>query len=166
MPTPLNRQPVSPLKATERLEALCMRAERCTGELREKLRGWGVDSNDADKILQHLIDTRFVDDRRFAEAFVRDKVRIAHWGRIKVRHAMYIKRIEKSIIADAMSSIDDDEYYNILLNLLHTKVKVHPHLLGDIKGRTKLYRFAISRGFESELITRAVKALLNRCSND
>ncbi len=136
-----------------------MRAERCTGEMREKLRLWGISQAEADKIIQHLTDTRFVDDRRFAEAFVRDKIRIAHWGRIKVRHAMYLKRIDKNIIAEALEGIDDDEYYQTLHHLLKTKTKGHPELLADIKGRTRLYRFAASRGFESALISRAVKSL-------
>lgn len=158
---PINHQPLSPQKATERLETLCMRSEHSTGELREKLRQWGISPADAEKIIKHLTETRFVDDCRFAHAFVRDKILLAHWGRYKVRQAMYAKRVDKNIIAESLEGIDDDEYYKILYDLLKSKTKSHPELLDDIIGRTRLYRFAASRGFESALIARAVKALMS-----
>ncbi len=165
---PIARQPmpVSPQKALERLETLCMRAERCTGEMREKMRQWGLSAAEADKIIKRLTYTRFVDDRRFAAAYVRDKIKLARWGRIKVRHALYLKRVDKSVIADAIESIGDDEYYNLLYELLAAKTKGHPELLADIKGRTRLYRFAAGRGFESALISRAVKSLMSVTDTD
>ena len=41
----------------------------------EKLRGWGIAGHKAETIVQHLVDTRFIDDSRYARAFVSDKDR-------------------------------------------------------------------------------------------
>ncbi len=32
----------------------------------EKLRGWGIAGHKAETIVQHLVDTRFIDDSRYA----------------------------------------------------------------------------------------------------
>lgn len=159
---PIRREPMSPQKALERLESMCMRSEHCTGELQVKLLNWGLSSTDAAKIIERLVETRFVDDRRFARAFVRDKILLAHWGRYKVRQSLYTKHVDRDIIAEAIGGIGDDDYYLILYNLLKSKTTGHPELLDDIKGRTRLFRFAAARGFEPAFITRAVKELMSQ----
>ena len=75
---------ISAKDALVRLETLCARSEQSTGEAREKLRRWGILSADAEKIIDSLVDRRFIDNARFARAFARDKIRFSKWGRIKV----------------------------------------------------------------------------------
>lgn len=143
-------------------EELCSRAEYAGGEIRERLIRKGLAPNVADRIVDALVETRFIDDRRFARAFVRDKVRYSHWGKRKVMLALYQKRVDRDIIDDALSEIDEEEYIGGLATLLRSKLRS----IGDgddtlsYETKTKLYRFAASRGFESSAISRAIDTII------
>lgn len=174
----LQRRPITAENALMRLETLCARSEHCESELREKLRNWKVSPGDTEKILHELRQNRYYDDNRFAEAFVRDKLLYNRWGRRKIAVALIAKRIDRSIITSALDTIDTDTYTDILRALLKAKARTlsatlegsndiststdnedgdsHNGSLGlgamPFEIRTKLYRFALSRGFESSLI--------------
>lgn len=151
----MQRKPISPEKALIRAEELCVRAERSSGEIRAKLRQWGIAAADAEKIIASLTERRFVDDRRFCEAFVRDKINFARWGRRKIAMALYEKGVERGISAAILASIDMERYEENLQHILQAKRRT---IVGPdtFEGRTKLFRFAVSRGFEPELIKKFI----------
>lgn len=153
------RKPLTPENALMRLEALCVRSEHCEYEMRVKLRTWGISDSDSAKILKSLRDNRFVDDARFARSFVSDKYRFAGHGRAKIRLALIAKRIDRDLIDDALAEIDKDVYEEKLRHLLSLKLARTPDA-DTFEGRTKVYRFGISRGFESELVSRTLRELL------
>lgn len=141
-----------------RLEELCVRSERCTSELREKLRQWAITPEEADKIIADLQRRRFVDDRRFAEAFTRDHYRFNRWGRRKIEVALRAKRIDAEDIMAAFDTIDEDEYFEVLTSLLSELVAAAPKPL-DALTRQKIYRRALARGYESSLIAKVLKSI-------
>lgn len=136
-----------------KLQDMCARAERSEGELREKMRGWGVNGNDSNEIIASLRRDRYVDDARFASAYARDKMRFSHWGKRKIAQGLAAKRVARDIVADALSQLDDEEYSQALEHVLEAKLKSMPDALSDYEHRAKLYKFLLSRGFESSLIT-------------
>lgn len=142
-----------------RLEALCARSEQCEGEIRRKLRLWQIGEEDANTIVRSLRRRRFVDDSRYAGAFVRDKYRFARWGRRKIELALRQKRVDADIIAEALDEIDEDEYTEVLRQLIVLKSKS----LGDMdayEARNRLFRFAVSRGFETTIASRIISKVL------
>lgn len=147
----IQRKPITPQQALIRAEELCVRAERSSGEIRAKLRQWGIAATDAERIIVSLTERRFIDDRRFCEAFVRDKINFARWGRRKIAMALYQKGVERAAYADILASIDIDLYQQNLRHILDVKRRSISEP-DSYDGRTKLFRFAISRGFEPELI--------------
>lgn len=147
------RRQLSADEAIIRLETLCAASEQCRADLREKLRRWQVD--DADRIIDELARRKFVDDARFARAYVRDKYRFARWGRAKIVMGLRAKHIGRDDIDEALSEIDADEYESILATLLRAKVRM-ARIADDYEGRGKLFRFAASRGFESSLVSRLI----------
>lgn len=151
----IQRKPVSAERALVRAEELCVRAERSSGEIMKKLRQWGLSSADAEKITASLIQRRFVDDRRFCEAFVRDKVNFARWGRRKIALALYEKGVDRGISAEVLASIDMERYEENLRHIMDVKRRsiAEPD---TFEGRTKLFRFAASRGFEPDLIKKFI----------
>lgn len=142
----------TPEQALLRLQDLCSRSEHSAGELRQKLWRWNINPSQADKIINQLIDERYVDDARFASAFCREKLLFSHWGRKKIAVALLAKKINRDIITTTLEQIDEDEYLQILQNTM--KIKSRQIKEGNTyEGRTKLYRHMLSRGFESSLIS-------------
>lgn len=156
------KKPMSAEEAQARLEALCARAEHSTGEMAERLRRWQIGSTEAERILASLKAHRFVDDRRFARAYVTDKVKFARWGKRKVYQGLLTKRVAPEIIKEALSDIDSDLYESTLEGLLRAKAATNKELLDTYEGRTKLYRFAASRGFEPELCSTVLHRLIEQ----
>lgn len=152
---------ISSREAYDRLADACVRAEYCSGELREKLRRWRIDSGEAARIVERLSAERFVDDARFARAFVRQKSVLARWGRRKIACALAAKRVDRDIIAEALGEIDPAGYAEGLLALLAAKARsLGPEALATYEGRTRLYRYAASRGYETEAISQAIRKLI------
>ena len=69
----MQKKPLNPKAELLRLEALCNRAEHCSSEISEKLRRKGFPQSQIDGMLERLIATRLIDDRRFAAAYVHSK---------------------------------------------------------------------------------------------
>ena len=150
------KKPVTPAIALDRLEALCVAAERCESELRQKLWTWQISSAEADRIMDRLIQGRFVDNERFARSFVRDKYRLSLWGRRKIAAALAVKRIDSSIIRTALEEIDQEEYISLLRSVVASKIRSAKDA-DTYEGRTKIFRSVASRGYEPALIAAAIK---------
>lgn len=151
----------TPAQAYERLADLCARAEYSTGELREKLRRMAMAPTDADAIVARLQRERYVDDARFAAAFVRQKATLSRWGRRKIAAALYSKRVARDIAERALDEIPDEVYAEALCGLLRSKAATQgSDALATYEGRTRLFRFAASRGFLTTEITAALRRLL------
>ncbi len=137
--------------ALSRAMALCSQREYCCEDIRVKLATWGAGERDAEKIIADLIKENFINERRYAEAFVKDKFRYNKWGKIKIRSNLRIKKIPPEIINSALDSIDKDLYRKTIedLLLIHRR-SIRGKNQYDIKG--KLLRYGLSKGFEGDLL--------------
>lgn len=133
------------------LAALCAQAEHCQQEMRDKLKRWGVSADAQDRIVARLVEERFIDDERYARAFVKDKIRYNKWGRRKVQQGLWLKHIDADIQERVLDDVDDSEYLAVLRPLLKQKVK-SVKAGSDYERTQKLVRFALSRGFTFDLI--------------
>jgi regulatory protein len=139
--------------ALRRAAALCSRQEQCTGFIREKLRSWNVESDTADRVILKLQEEKFLDDRRYARFYVRDKFRLNRWGKIKISAMLRQKGIPDELIQDALGQINEEDYYQACSELIRSK-SASLHETNQFTRKGKLFRFAAGRGFESELIHR------------
>ncbi|MBR1548645.1 MAG: RecX family transcriptional regulator [Prevotella sp.] len=133
------------------LAALCAQAEHCQHEMTEKMRRWELDDEAQARVMQRLVDERFVDDERYARAFVKDKIRYNKWGRRRVEQALWQKRIDADIRQQVMDEVDDDEYLKVLRPLLQQKRR-STRAADDYDMRRRLMRFALGRGFTFDII--------------
>lgn len=140
------------LEAKAKLEALCAYQERCSFELRRKMISWKMDSEDQDRLLADLITNNFLNEERFAEAFVSGKVRIKRWGRIKIKQELKQRHISDYSIRKGLESINLDEYWNNLLHLAERKWLLTERESDLYKRKAKIIRFLNSKGYESDLI--------------
>ena len=133
-----------------RAASLCARSEQAPADIREKLVKWGLSLSAANQVLAQLIEQGYINERRFARAFVNDRFRFNGWGRIKIAHQLRLKGIPNEIIDEAMTAIDEEQYRERLLELLRAKWR-------DVSDRepraawAAMMRFAASRGFETSL---------------
>ena len=133
------------------LTALCAQAEHCEQEMRDKLKRWELDTAAADRIIARLQKERYIDDARYARAFVKDKIRYNKWGRRKVEQALWQKRIADDIRQQVLGEIDENEYLDVLRPLLKQKRRT-TKAENDYALNQKLVRFALGRGFTFDLI--------------
>ncbi len=140
----------------------CVRREMCCREIREKLQRRELPKGMIDTIVDELVRQRFIDEQRYAQAFVRDKLRFNGWGRRKIVMALKMKSIPDEVIREAMAQVDDagEEYKEKLLEVAAAKAKRLN--LEDIKDQAKLYRFLAGRGYSGDEISMAMRTMRKR----
>lgn len=153
----------TPEQMLVRLETLCSRSEQCEYELREKMRRKGLAPADIESVLESLRSRRYVDDMRFAHAYVRDKYRFSAWGRRKIELGLRAKRIDAAIIREALSEIESEVYAENLRHILLRKVASSSDA-GTYEGRTKVFRHAVSRGYEPDMVSTELRRILKNKS--
>ena len=137
------------------LASLCARAEHCQHELLEKMRRWDMSDEAQARVMARLVSERYVDDERYARAFVYDKIRYNKWGRRKVEQALWLKRIDSDIQQRVLDEVDDEEYLRVLRPLLKQKRR-SIKAANDYELNQKLVRFALQRGFTYDIIRQCV----------
>ena len=156
---------VSEQGAYLQLAQLCARAEHCQYELIEKMRRWDMSDEAQARVMQRLVSERYVDDERYTQAFVRDKIRYNKWGRRKVEQALWQKHIDKDTRERVLNEVDDDEYLSVLRPLLKQKQKT---LKGgsDYERNQKLVKFALQRGFTYDIIRQCIDGDIDEMSDE
>jgi regulatory protein len=144
----------------------CSVAERCVSEVEKKIKSAGLSDEACERIISRLKEEKFLDERRYAGFFVRDKYRFNKWGKVKINYELQKKGIPSNIREDALDeNIDEDEYERIVFEALKNKLKsVKSKDSYDL--RTKLFRFGTGRGFEARDISKALSKLLTNTDSD
>lgn len=154
-------------QALRLLMNMAARAERSSGDALRLMKRWGVDDNDAQRVLQRLIAERFIDDSRYAAAFVREKINLSGWGSYKIVAALRRKGVDNRIIENALSQYDSVDMGERLQGLLEKKIKTVKYRdTSDL--RAKLFRFAASRGYDYSTAMQAVDRVVKgerECDN-
>lgn len=131
--------------------ALCSQREYCVHDILTKLKSWSVKREDAEKIIEVLKKEKFIDEERYSSAFVRDKFSYNKWGKVKLASDLKMKGIPSEIIRYALEKIDPDLYKSTLGKLIETQRK-KIKAVNAYELKSKLMRYALSKGFESQLI--------------
>lgn len=142
-------------QALQRATALCSGSEHCVSDMMEKLSRWGLSRQDSERVIDFLLDEKYIDELRYARAYTNDKIRFSHWGRVKIRAMLRMQRISDSDINEALDNIDEQQYLEILEGVIETKRRS----IGDdgsYASRAKIIRFALQRGFEMHEIVKFV----------
>ena len=133
---------LSKLEWLAKAQAYCARAEHCAADVRRKFYEWGLqDAKIADFIEENLYADNFLNDRRFCEAYVHDKVAYQSWGRLKIQAGLRALQLPESEIRSALENIDETAYFDNLRKLIRAR-KTDPE--------DKRLRFLLQRGFTYE----------------
>lgn len=142
----MEKKEITEQQALSRLMALCARGEHSSGEILQKMRLWGLADEAQARIMERLTKDRFVDDERFARAFVNDKIKYNQWGRRKIEQALWAKGVDRDVQQRVLDAVDDEEYIKVLRPLLRSKERSIT-ARNEFERQMKLIRFAQSRGF-------------------
>lgn len=148
------------LEAKAKLESLCAYQERCSYELELKMIGWGISFEDRGALLAHLISYNFLNEERFAEAYVSGKTNIKKWGRIKIRQHLKQKKISEYSVSKALSGIDEKLYIGYLRSLAERKLKTLASENNKFNKYGKAYRYLSLKGYEGDLIKEILEELI------
>lgn len=163
---PKERRAKTPEQALSALMRLCARAEKSESDARRLMRGWGVPEADAEKVLARLIQERFIDDARYTDAFVREKLRLSGWGKYKLRAALQRKGIAREIVDEALSRIDRTGMTDRLAEQLARKAR-NTRAQTPYELKTKLIRYGLSLGYDYETVLDTVSQFVketDRCN--
>lgn len=147
-----------PLKVADRMRALCSRKEYCRKDILKKvMTALDGDAAKAEEVVGKLVEERYVDDRRYAAAFARDKASIAGWGAAKIRYMLAAKGVDREIIASALEEVDVSRADARLEKLMENKAR---SLKDDPQRRIKLLRFGVGRGYAYEEVSSMIDRIL------
>lgn len=149
-------QPLTPDQVLDKMAKYCAYQERCVKDVREKLKTFDLPDEEKAKILDYLLDNRFVNDERFAKSFVRGKVNQSGWGLNKIRFHLMQKGIAKELIDEALGQTDEEVYRQRLVDILKAKAKT-VKAENNFEKKRKLAVYALQKGFESNLVWEVLK---------
>lgn len=146
---------ISENDAMIRLTAKCAVSEYCRADIRKMMSRWELPEGAADKIIKRLQNERYIDEQRYAHAFVRDKFRYNHWGWIRIEQELKRRNIPQEYIDEAKEEISDDDNLEALRKIIDSK---RPTVKGknEYEVNAKLFRFALSRGFSYSAINQVL----------
>jgi regulatory protein len=159
MPSPKKQKILTETEALQKIMAFCSYQERSPWEVLKKLYGFGLEKDIAEKILEYLKNENFLNESRFIQSYAGGKFRLKKWGKLKVEHALRGHQMNEQRIDEALSVIQDDEYEQTLKQILLKKNNSlkEPDLS---KRQDKLYRYALQKGYESDLVLSVLKEIL------
>lgn len=141
--------------AYNRLANKCARAECCAADLMKSMQRWGIEPREQAQIVARLMREGFIDESRFAHAFVRDKFRFSHWGAVRIRQELRLRQIADSVIDDALTEIEEGDNLAELRRLIEQKRR-STKAQSDYELRGKLIRYALGRGFSYSDISKVI----------
>lgn len=137
-------------EALNKAASLCSQRECCPSEIREKLQRWGVEAETSERIVDRLVEERFIDEARYCRAYALDKMRYNRWGRVKINQMLRMMGLPEVHRRAALTELPDDEYIEIMRHLIQQKLP-SIRARSEYERRAKLLRFIVGRGFESDL---------------
>lgn len=153
---PRERKSKTAEQALRSLMRLCARSEKSSGDAMRLMHTWQVPQAERQSILDRLIIDRFIDDGRYADAYVREKSRLSGWGARKIAMQLRQKGIAQDIVAKALKQLDSDVELPRLVEKLRRKMRTTKYS-SDYELRGKLMRYALSLGFDYDMAQRAVE---------
>ncbi|MCB9334637.1 MAG: RecX family transcriptional regulator [Flavobacteriales bacterium] len=146
-------------KALEKAKWYCSFQERCILDVENRFLAWKVKREEWDKLLDVLLEQDFLNEDRYVEDFVRGKFSIKKWGRLKIKAELLKKKIKSKKVEEELAKIDEENYHKTIQHLLEKKKELLPKIEDELKLRDKLYRYLISKGYESELVVKELNTI-------
>lgn len=144
----------------QKAASYCAYQERTQDEVRKRLQKWEVWGEEADEIIAELISTNYLSEERFAKTYTGGKFRMKSWGKMKIKQELHRRGLSEYSIKEGMKEIPEDSYRNSVKELLvKKKILLDRTETDKFKLKQKLARFALGKGYESELVWKTIEEL-------
>jgi regulatory protein len=148
---------ISKEAALQKIQRFCAYQERCHKEVRFKLIELGIYGDDLEELMVSLIADNFLNEERFAKTYARGKFRLKQWGKLRIIRELKARDISDYCIKKAVGEIDETEYVNTIRGIISKKKGLESNTLDAFSLHQKLAHYAISRGYEPDLVWRVIK---------
>ncbi len=148
---------LEPQKALHKLQHYCAYQERCKQDIYKKMAPWHLSREVTDWILEALEKEGYWNEERFAKLYVSGKFRLKKWGRNKIILELKQKNIPSKYITKALKEIDETDYAQTMQDLLAKKAATLKSPLLPRQRQQKLANYLLQKGYETELVWKAVK---------
>lgn len=155
----------TPEQALQLLMTRCAKAELCLSDARRSLYRWGIEPERQQAVLDALVKQRFIDESRFAAAYVREKARLNRWGIHKIRTGLRTKQIPEPVIAEALAQLEEMNMSGKLEEILKRKLRT-TKAKNAYELRGKLLRYGTSQGFDYSEVADAVERLVEASGDE
>ena len=146
-------------KVLSSLQRHCSRRECCSPDIyKTALQALDGDAGKASAILESLKADKYVDDYRYASAYIREKSAISGWGMAKISYMLAAKGIDRAIVSEAAKEADPAASSRKLESVLRNKYK---SLSDDPAAKLKLLRFALGRGYSYDEVREVVERVMS-----
>lgn len=151
---------VTTFEALEKSRKYCAYSERSQQDVRKKLESWDIDETSSESIIATLIEENFINELRFAKAYALGKLRINHWGRVKIKNGLRFHQISPRCIQDALKELIEEEYREVMLK--EARKKAHTMTGTPVLKLHKIAQFLAGKGFETDLSYEIAKLTINQ----
>jgi len=151
---------ISPEQALLKITRWCAYQERSQQEVRDKLYDYGLHKEQVETLISRCVTDGFLNEERFAIAYAGGKFRILGWGKVKIKIALKQKDVSDYCIRKAIQQIDDGAYFQKLNQIIEKRSKEEKEK-DPFKRNYKLAQYAISRGFESDIVYNQLRITSN-----
>ena len=146
-----------------KIKNYCAKREVCKSEATKKLLAYGINKEETQKIVEILVKQKYIDEKRYASAYINDHYKLKKWGRNKIKNSLKLKGIKSQDINLSLKEINQTIYLNNLQEILSQKFKniqkTEKYSIKEKKG--KLYNHLISRGYEPSLVLKEITLIKN-----
>lgn len=149
---------LTPTQAKARAQYYCAYQERSQQEVRDKIYSWGLHKKDVENLIATLIEDNYLNEERFANAYVSGKFRINNWGRNKIIQGLKAKNVSENLIKSALKSLDEEEYV-LTVEKQATKKWESTKDPNIYSRKQKTYTYLLSKGYEHAIIQEVLERI-------
>ncbi len=132
--------------------------DRTIKEVRNKLKKCGHDDELIDEMVSLLIDDGYLDDYKYANAFVESKLK--KYGRKKIVYDLVRRGVSKKIIDVVLSDSNMDEQINTALECANKKLRqMEDSKINPYKKKQRVYALLCRRGYDYEIVKSVMEKL-------
>jgi regulatory protein len=127
--------------------------------VRNKLYELGATTPEVEELIAELIENKILNEEAYARAIARGKFRMKQWGKKKIIQQLKLNKISDYCIRKGLTEIDPEEYERVMVRLTTRKWEELKKERSQIARRSKVYRYMLQKGYESDLVQDVIKGL-------